>query len=211
MKRKLCKNCDSPDLVKDRKICKECNRKRVKEHYKKHGKKCRSEPNSVCKACKKNFISWRKTQVICGDCYRESLNTGFRNNQYLYNPKQSDHQHRRIAELLLGRKLDKNEVVHHVDENPKNNQINNLWVLSRHNHGKLHKFLRLQKVIYEKSLDCNSVNCWELLRVDQTTAWLEMTGANVIKLIELDNQQPSLCNEEGSETRHGEPDHLVEG
>lgn len=56
----------------------------------------------------------------------------------------------------------------------------------------IHVFLRLQKVIYEKSLDKQSVNCWNILRVNQTKAWLEMTGANVIKLIELDNQQPRV-------------------
>lgn len=207
MKQKLCKNCDSPDLAKGRRICKQCNNDRAKHHYAIHGKRCRSVPNSECKACNQPFHRWRETQVICGKCYKDSLQTGFKNNQYIFIPKSSGHMHRRIAEDLLGRKLDKNEVVHHVDENPKNNSIENLWVLSRHNHVLLHKFLRLQKVIYEKSIDCNSVNCWNILRADQTTAWLEMTGANVIKLIELDNQQPSLRKEEGPETRHGESYH----
>ena len=207
MKRKLCKNCDSSDLEKGRGICKACNRERARKNYALNGIKWRQTPNCICKACNRSFISWRKEQVICGECYRSSIQTGFKNNEYILNPKRSDHEHRTIAINLLGRKLDKNEVVHHVDENPKNNSIENLWVMSRHNHGKLHLFLRLQRVIYEKSLDCNSVNCWNTLRVDQTTAWLEMTGANVIKLIELGNQQPSLRKEEGSETRHGEPDH----
>ena len=38
----------------------------------------------------------------------------------------------------------------------------------------------------------NTENCWDTLRVPLTTAWLETTGANVIKLWELGNQQPSL-------------------
>ena len=68
-----------------------------------------------------------------------------------------------------------------------------------------YSFLRIQRVIYEKSLDKHSVNCWDNLRVIQTTAWLEMTNAKVLKLNELVNQQPSTLKGEGSETRDGEP------
>jgi hypothetical protein len=78
-----------------------------------------------------------------------------------------------------------------------------LWIMSRYNHGKLHEFLRIQRVAYEKSLGKNSVNCWNLFRVNQTTAWLETTNAKVKKLIELDNQQSSTLNGEDSETKHG--------
>ena len=188
MEKKLCKNCGSPDLVQGRRICNKCNRKRVKTYY---SKEKRAEAlNSTCKACQKPFHAWRKEQVICGECYKGSKKTGFKKNPYKFNKGRSDHEHRKIAEDALGRKLNKNEVVHHVDEDPKNNSLENLWVMSRRHHGKLHVFLRLQRVIYEKSLEKHSVNCWDTLRVDQTTAWLETTGANVIKLIELGNQQP---------------------
>lgn len=185
---KKCKNCGSLDLVKNRRICKQCDRERVKSYYhEKGGKEKREAPNCNCEACDKLFTSWRKTQTICPDCYRLSLQTGFKKNQY----GKENREHRAIAENVLGYKLNRNDIVHHVDEDPKNNSLENLWVMSRYNHGKLHKFLRLQKVVYEKSLDKQSVNCWNILRVEQTKAWLEIAGANVIKLHELDNQQPS--------------------
>ena len=49
-------------------------------------------------------------------------------------------------------------------------------------------------------------NCWNNLIVPMTTAWLETTGAKVIKLPEIG--QPAaepLLNGEGSETMHATP------
>ena len=46
--------------------------------------------------------------------------------------------HRRIMEEHLGRKLSSNEIVHHIDGNKLNNDINNLEVVSRSEHIKKH-------------------------------------------------------------------------
>lgn len=49
------------------------------------------------------------------------------------------HEHRRIAETLMGRPLQKGEVVHHIDGNKQNNSPINLEVLpSRKDHVKKH-------------------------------------------------------------------------
>lgn len=188
---KVCKNCGSSDLVKNRRLCKDCNKKRISESYYRLGKKRREEKlKTKCSLCDNFYPKWRENQVICPNCSKQSKNTGFKQNQYKMIGNKCEH--RVIAEQTIGRKLSTNEVVHHVDENIHNNELYNLWIMSRHHHGQLHKFLRLQKVAYEKSLGKNSVNCWNSLRVNQTTAWLEMTNAKVIKLIELANQQPSV-------------------
>jgi len=52
------------------------------------------------------------------------------------------YQHRIIVEQQLGRKLKKNEVVHHIDGNKQNNVLTNLIVLSNTDHMKLHGLLR---------------------------------------------------------------------
>ena len=46
-----------------------------------------------------------------------------------YNKFLGRHEHRVVAERMLGRKLKKNEVVHHIDLNKQNNDECNLVVL----------------------------------------------------------------------------------
>lgn len=46
--------------------------------------------------------------------------------------------HRYIMEEYLGRKLSKDEVVHHIDGNKRNNSIENLEVLTRAEHSRIH-------------------------------------------------------------------------
>lgn len=48
------------------------------------------------------------------------------------------HQHRLVMEKKLGRKLTSNEIVHHVDDNKHNNNINNLKLLTRAEHMNIH-------------------------------------------------------------------------
>ena len=47
-------------------------------------------------------------------------------------------EHRVVMELHLNRYLTKHEIVHHIDENKHNNNINNLQVMSASDHAKLH-------------------------------------------------------------------------
>jgi hypothetical protein len=47
-------------------------------------------------------------------------------------------EHRFLMEKYIGRKLTYNEVVHHKDENKSNNLIDNLEIISREEHSRLH-------------------------------------------------------------------------
>ena len=46
--------------------------------------------------------------------------------------------HRLLMEQLLGRKLERDEVVHHINGNSLDNDINNLCVMSSSEHSRLH-------------------------------------------------------------------------
>lgn len=46
--------------------------------------------------------------------------------------------HRYVMEVHLGRKLGPDEIVHHIDHNPLNNDPDNLTLLSRSEHQRLH-------------------------------------------------------------------------
>lgn len=61
---------------------------------------------------------------------------------------------RRVMELNLGRKLKKGEVVHHLDHNWKNNDIDNLYLFSNQSkHSTYHKL----KESWISEILCNGV------------------------------------------------------
>ena len=56
-------------------------------------------------------------------------------------------EHILIAEKILNRYLDGTEVVHHIDENPSNNNPANLSVMTRSEHTRIHKRKIINKCI----------------------------------------------------------------
>jgi hypothetical protein len=197
MKQLICKECG---LGRDvgRRLCKPCNNKRVYQYD-------RYTWSKVCVACNSNYEAHRKIQVICADCYKLQKALASRiNNPYIATNIPGVHLHRRLAEETLGRKLQTNEVVHHINDIPTDNSLENLMVMSRTNHGKLHRFLDLQRVIWEKSQNENHGNCWNNLIAPITTTWLETTSVKVIKIWEIGQSAAEPlkqgCQEEGSET-----------
>ena len=47
-------------------------------------------------------------------------------------------EHRYVMQQFLGRKLKKNEVVHHIDGNKSNNNIENLQLMTKEEHSRYH-------------------------------------------------------------------------
>ena len=48
------------------------------------------------------------------------------------------HEHRVVAEQMLGRPLKRGEIVHHIDGDRRNNRPENLQVMTQSEHVKLH-------------------------------------------------------------------------
>jgi len=47
-------------------------------------------------------------------------------------------EHRYIMQNIIGRKLDFNEVIHHIDGNKRNNDVSNLEIMQRSEHSRIH-------------------------------------------------------------------------
>lgn len=62
-------------------------------------------------------------------------------------------EHIIVMEKHIGRFLEEDEVVHHIDENRLNNDISNLYLCTKSNHGKLHqKIENLAILLYKHKL-----------------------------------------------------------
>ncbi len=197
-----CIDCGNIGIA-ERRRCRDCakkhNRLRAKERYNKHG---RYYHKSICVICGKPMKATRKTQLTHRNCVYKAID------DYNKVPRNKTGTETIGRDLIikLGIKIPENFVLHHVDENPWNNEFSNLWLMSRSNHNSLHAFLRNQRSLYLKEYNSISENCWKTLRDQLTTAWLETTSANVLKIIDIAQSagEPSLM-EEASETMYRLP------
>ena len=109
-----------------------CKGKKLTKKHKKHLSVARKAVIASGNMVGKNHPNWKGGKHHSHDGYYK-VNTGANKQQY---------EHIVIMEKHIGRKLLKNEVVHHIDFNPSNNKINNLlltthgkhiWIHRRHN------------------------------------------------------------------------------
>lgn len=144
--------------------------------------------NNICVACKESFIAWRKTQEICSKCILDMRAIMARvkaGNKYIKDPNGKTNFHRTISEMVMGRKLATDEVVHHMDCNYLNNSLDNLMIMSNRSHASLHKYLDKQHLILEKSMGCNSNSRWNEIVVPITMEWIKATNTKAIVVSEI--------------------------
>jgi hypothetical protein len=96
-----------------------------------------------CQKCDKEFyrgggdLRGQETNFCSIKCYQKDRRAKAKKTTYLKTG--TKHSHIVVAEEILKRKLKKNEVVHHIDENKHNNNPDNLAILpSQSFHAKVH-------------------------------------------------------------------------
>ncbi len=107
----------------------------------------------TCVICGKKFLprkpSRQNTQVTCSAKCRNTYNSKNsvqkranslrgRGEGKTYRKYRGVHEHRFVMERILGRNLTSEEIVHHKDENMFNNNPDNLEIVTRSEHAKIH-------------------------------------------------------------------------
>lgn len=219
---RYCQVCGC-ELTTERKYCESCRKARKREYAKQHyrsliesGGVKKRYGMTTCIYCGKEIVKNRPNQDTCFDCFKKHMHKTVEN----YNKVKRVSRDGKVLMvgrsvlLDLGFKLG-NLVVHHIDENPDNNALSNLMVLSSKNHASLHRILEKNWSLLSKDSNSNLEDCWDTLRGQLTTAYLETKGANVIKITDIGRSAAELLNEEniyifdpheeGSETMHQAP------
>ena len=199
---KHCQICGC-ELTTEYKWCNFCKKARKREYAKNRYKdliesgqhKTRYSITN-CIYCGKEIIKNRPTQDTCFDCYKKHHYKTVINYNSVKRTKDGTATIGRQTILNLGFKLSTNLVVHHIDENPDNNILSNLIILNRKYHTQLHSILAKNWSLLSKDGNSNLENCWNILRGQLTTAYLETRGANVIKIIDIGQSAAETLNED---------------
>ena len=96
-----------------------------------------------CKTCCKQFEvtqSLARRKYCSIQCYRDNRKHKLINNGYVIVKKNDSwiYQHRYVFAKHIGRELLSKEVIHHIDHDPLNNDIDNLELLSIVDHVRRH-------------------------------------------------------------------------
>jgi len=154
------------------------------EEYTTISKKNISTSSSVPMTAKSKYkisgrqhIHWKgkKLDITCGIIEGVLIPTpdhpAANNQGYVY-------EHRLVVEHILGRYLNSDEIVHHIDLDPTNNDPTNLVVLNQSEHGRLHILLQLSLVQLMPSEQLQKLTHYLVDRIRNDEGWKPIGKGN---------------------------------
>jgi hypothetical protein len=105
--------------------------------------------------------------------------------------KYSSRNYRHVVEETIGRKLNSDEHVHHIDVNSKNNNITNLHVCSPEEHGRIHA--QLDNLLYNLTRTLLHSDVIEF----KDGKYAFGRNYSLLHLIEIKNIEKQKCEREG--------------
>lgn len=158
-----------------------CSVDQVKELCSRYGFK-RGSDFMKTEACRSRFSrEWSQESRDALSVSKSALNDGYSR----WGQDGRTYIHRKIAQELLGRRLGRNEVVHHMDEVKTNHLPSNLLVIERDTHAALHITLKRNP------------------GMDQV-AWLAKNGFKVERLGDYENQESHTLKKWLNATQRGD-------
>lgn len=162
---------------------------------KESGLPTRKAIHRVCKICGMEYTVTNNRRLVnyCRDCTNKISNFCPSNvnggSDYVYSKHEysvSVLEHRCLATKVIGRKLSKNDIVHHINGNPKDNSLSNLLVLSNKNHVRLHMYINEQLCIRSYKEKLTMMEAWNKYSNLYTSKWIEDNKENCVRLNEVE-------------------------
>lgn len=189
--KRFCEQCGR-ELTNERHICSECKKINKREYAKR--KYAHDKENGIvklrygitkCVLCGKEIIKNRPDQQLCYECYLKNKHKTVEN----YNDVKRSIYSNTIARQMildLGFQLNSRIVIHHIDENPNNNILENFLILSVVNHAKLHRLLERKRLNLLKNKTDDINKKWSDIRDKITKEWLEASNIKILNKNELE-------------------------
>lgn len=140
---KICiiEGCQNEQLSNAR-YCESCykahKRENTKRHYARNGKGI-----GICVVCNNTYTKTNHYQKYCPECYNKIKHATNATKCTAPYHRTTDHcsEHRTLAKQLGLITSEKDDVVHHINLNTRDNEKNNLLIMTNSNHVSFHHYL----------------------------------------------------------------------